>query len=1146
MARVKLICLFVALSSLAPAQTVTGSIVGSVLDATGSALAGASVKLTSEETGAARDLSTDHAGDFSFNAIPPGVYTLTVEQPGFKKYQKQHIELTASERLSTGEVRLELGAVTDSVTVRAEGSSVQSTSGERSGIITSEEIQDLTVINRDFASLVGLMPGVVANTSAEVQGFAGNTTFNVLGGRTTGNNITIDGLPADNSNAGNVNTYTSMDSVATVEVKVSNFQPEFGRKPGASIQAVTKSGTQTYHGATYYYKRHEEFNANNFFNNRLGLPAIPYRFTTVGANIGGPLSIPHVLNTGKSKLFFFFSSEEIREARPQAIRQVTVPTLLERAGDFSQSLDSNGKLIVVNDPTTKKPFPGNVVPASRINPLGQAYLNLLPLPNAFNRTLTLGQYNYQYQESLWIPKRIETERTDYNVNPNTILYGRFSYWYEDQTGSAVSAGNANWGWLPNHYTNDSKTTVLTLTRILNTSTVFEANMGLSRWIEAGPPLSQATLDARNRVKSGVDIPQFYPANNPYDLVPQATFGSVNKAADPTYASRFPLRGAETLFTWNAGVTRTAGAHTAKVGLYIEHWREVKGEQGNFAGTLDFSRDSNNPQDTNYAYGNAILGVLKSYTESSSRLPIYGFQSSVEWYAQDHWRVSRRLTLDYGVRFGWSQPWHSNRNDEAGFLPWLWNPSQQVQLVQPTKVGAARMGLNPITGEIMPAVAIGAIAAGAGNPINGIVNRETDPGYPQGLRNDGGLKAAPRVSFAYDPFGKGKTAIRGGFGVFYETHERDNFTNNITYNPPLRTDPTIEYTTLNDYINARGLTFPGNITGLDPNRRVPRTMNFSFGIQHEIGWKTVLDVAYVGSLARHLLQRTNLNTTPLDTNFLPQNQDPTSPGKPLSSQFVRPYVGYGDINYYYYGGNSNYHSMQTTVNRRYAHGMTYGFAWTWSKAMDYADSQDSNVSSVVNPKIWNYGKAGYDHTHIFRAHFTWSVPRASSLVDTKLVRGALDGWQLSGITTFQSGAPLGISYSLVNSVDVTGSTDGARVVMLQNPILPRDQRDFNHAFNVNAFGPPAVGTWGNAPKDVIRGPGLNNWDVSMFKNVPLRGERWRMQFRVESYNLFNHTQFSAVDTAAKFDAKGAQVNAAFGQYSAAVFPRRLQLALRVTF
>ena len=490
------------------------------------------------------------------------------------------------------------------------------------------------------------MPGVVANTGAEVPGFAGNTTFNVLGGRTTGNNITIDGLPADNSNAGNVNTYVSIDSVATVEVKVSNMSAEFGRKPGASIQAVTKSGTQKFHGAMYYLKRHEEFNANNFFNNRLGLPQIPYRVTTVGANIGGPLYVPRLFNKDKSKLFFFFSSEEIREARPQAIRQVTVPTALERQGDFSQSLDSNRKLIVVNDPATKKPFPGNVIPASRINALGQAYLNLLPLPNAFDQSLTLGQYNYQYQESLWIPKRTETVRSDYIATANTRIYGRFGYWWEDQTGAAVSAGNSNWGWLPNHYTNNSNTSVLSLTRIVNSTTVFEANMAVSRWIEAGPPLSQASLDARSRSKTGVDIPQFYPANNPYNLVPQATFGSVNKAADPAYASRFPLRGAETLFTWSAGLTRTMGTHTAKLGLYVEHWREVKGEQGNFAGTLDFSRDSNNPQDSSTPYSNAILGVLKSYAESSSRLPIYGFTTGVEWYAQNNWKVSRKLTVDY--------------------------------------------------------------------------------------------------------------------------------------------------------------------------------------------------------------------------------------------------------------------------------------------------------------------------------------------------------------------------------------------------------------------------------------------------------------------------------------------------------------------
>jgi Outer membrane receptor proteins, mostly Fe transport len=511
---IKLALLSFFLVSIASAQTVSGSIVGKVLDSTGSPMADVSIKLTSEDTAASRDLASGHAGDFSFNATPPGLYTLTIEHPGFKRYQKQHIELTASDRLFAGDIRLELGAVTDSVTVRADGASVQITSGERSGIITSEEIQDLTVINRDFATLVELMPGVVANTGAEVPGFAGNTTFNVLGGRTTGNNITIDGLPADNSNAGNVNTYVSIDSVATVEVKVSNMSAEFGRKPGASIQAVTKSGSQKFHGAMYYLKRHEEFNANNFFNNRLGLPQIPYRVTTVGANIGGPLYIPRLFNKDKSKLFFFFSSEEIREARPQAIRQVTVPTALERQGDFSQSLDSNRKLIVVNDPTTKQPFPANIIPASRINALGQAYLNLLPLPNAFDQNLTLGQYNYQYQESLWIPKRTETVRSDYIATTNTRIYGRFGYWWEDQTGAAVSAGNSNWGWLPNHYTNDSNTSVLSLTHILNSTTVFEANMAVSRWIEAGPPLSQASLDARSRSKTGVDIPQFYPATTP--------------------------------------------------------------------------------------------------------------------------------------------------------------------------------------------------------------------------------------------------------------------------------------------------------------------------------------------------------------------------------------------------------------------------------------------------------------------------------------------------------------------------------------------------------------------------------------------------------------------------------------------------------
>ena len=327
-------------------------------------------------------------------------------------------------------------------------------------------------------------------------------------------------------------------------------------------------------------------------------------------------------------------------------------------------------------------------------------------------------------------------------------------------------------------------------------------------------------------------------------------------------------------------------------------------------------------------------------------------------------------------------------------------------MQPVTVAGKRIALDPVTGDILPAVSIGAIAAGSGNPYNGIVDRETDRRYPQGLRNDGGLKYAPRASFAYDPFGKGKTAIRGGLGLFYETHERDNFSNNITYNPPLRTDPTIEYTTINDYINARGLTFPSNITGFDPNRKVARTMNFSFGIQHEIvKLKTLVDVAYVGSLAATGGTNLNHNTR----HELPAAEP--GPDQSRKTALLSICAAISRVRRHQLlllRREPNYHSMQVAVNRRYTRGVTYGLAWTWSKAMDYVDSQDSNVSSVVNPKVWNYGKAGYDHTHIFRAHFTWTLPRASSLVDAKLVKYAFDGWQLSGITTFQSGAPLGES------------------------------------------------------------------------------------------------------------------------------------------
>jgi hypothetical protein len=358
-------------------------------------------------------------------------------------------------------------------------------------------------------------------------------------------------------------------------------------------------------------------------------------------------------------------------------------------------------------------------------------------------------------------------------------------------------------------------------------------------------------------------------------------------------------------------------------------------------------------------------------------------------------------------------------------------------------------------------------------------------------------------------------------------------------------PVIEYGQIPQLLGSQGFGFPATTYAAAFPGKLPTIMNYSLSVQRKLWGGTILDVGYAGSLGRHLQWERDLNAIPVGSDFLPANQDPTTPGKPLASAFERSYAGYGAIESIENNGSSNYHSLQVTAHRRFAQHVDFGAAWTWSKAMDYNDTDLSEVYTIVPFRSWNYGMASFDHTQIVKLNYLIDVPNLS--VHNAILGAVLHGWQLSGITTFQSGAPLGIGVTTTTSEDITGTPDlSARAVVTGDPDLSKSQQTFSRFFNTSVFQLPAVGTVGNAGRTVIRGPGLNNWDSALAKSFLIH-ERVRLQLRLEAYNAFNHTQFTTVNTTAQFNpATGQQVNGAFGQFTAAANPRQVQLAVRLAF
>ena len=1116
------------------AQTITGSITGRLVDQQGGVIINATVVLTETERQTANTQRTGSSGDFTFTTLSPGTYSLTVESPGFKKLSRTAITLDANDKLSLGDVALQVGAVTDTVEVTGTAALLQSESVERSATISGKQIENLETNGRSPLDMAKLVPGVnFTNGASYAVGSSGTgaNQFSVNGARPSQNQLSLNGIGnVDTGNNGGQNVSVSNDSIAEFKILTGSYQAEYGRSVGAQISVVTKSGTSQFHGSGYFYHRNDSLNANTFLNNArpsFGASFLPrplFRYNDPGYTIGGPVYIPKYFERTRNKVFFFFSQEYQRQLVPNTARNVLVPTVAERKGDYSLSHDQNNNPVTILDPITRQAFPGNIIPASRIYAPGQALLNILPLPNT-----SASNYNYSSQLPGASPRRETLLRVDYNITDNVRVFG---HWVDNTQQTVAPYGSFVLGLTvpiaPIANPIPGKSYAAGATWVISPS----MNKRTTNWgYTHNSILIDEVGNTLTRTASGITLPLLYPSADQKDYIPAVTFNGTRIA--PPNAAGFgtgnaPFVNYNTTIDFNDNFTKIWGSHIIKAGFYLQRSRKDQTSFANANGSYNFGDNPANPYDTGFGFSNALLGVYNTFSQASNYLNGQYRYWNIEQYVQDTWKVTPTLTFDYGLRAAWYQPQYDASLQASTFIPSQYDPAKAPRLYQSAINPAtnARAAFDPVTNTYLPTFDIGLEVPGSGTPFQGVCQAATckDGKY---LFPSRGLQWGPRFGLAWDVTGKQSLVFRAGSGIYYDRIQGNRIFDSLG-NPPEAITPTLNQNLVSTIDPKNVLIGPPGLVAADPTGKVPTTYQYQAGIQARIPFQSTIDVAYVGSQGRHLQDNRNLNYNPFGQCFQAQNQDPGLTGTPLlgnnckQANFLKPYPGYGSINLYESAGTSNYNALQVNFQRRAVRGLFFGVAYTWSKALASSLSGGTNDNSFVRPdqfnRLANYGPASFDRRHLLAINYVYTTPNVPW--GNRFTHVVTNGWQLSGITQVVSGSPFtpGFSISGAGNQNITGSnTEGARIGVVKGCDPYTHSSDPFNQLNASCFFAPSPGSLGlESGVNFLYGPVVVNFDTSVQKEIRV-GERVRFQFRVDAFNVFNHTNFSGYNATLNFQA-----------------------------